>query len=41
MPNPVDAVAPWGGFEQAVGREMGKDAIELYTEKKSVWTSLR
>jgi aldehyde dehydrogenase (NAD+)/betaine-aldehyde dehydrogenase len=42
MPNPVDAVAPWGGFKSSGwGREMGKDAIELYTEKKSVWTSLR
>ncbi len=41
MPNPVDAVAPWGGFKSSGwGREMGKDAIELYTEKKSVWTSL-
>jgi acyl-CoA reductase-like NAD-dependent aldehyde dehydrogenase len=42
MPNPVDAVAPWGGFKSSGwGRERGKDAIELYTEKKSVWTSLR
>jgi acyl-CoA reductase-like NAD-dependent aldehyde dehydrogenase len=42
MPNPVDAVVPWGGFKSSGwGREMGKDAIELYTEKKSVWTSLR
>jgi aldehyde dehydrogenase (NAD+)/betaine-aldehyde dehydrogenase len=41
MPNPVDAAAPWGGFKSSGwGREMGKDAIELYTEKKSVWTSL-
>ena len=42
MPNPVDAVAPWGGYKSSGwGREMGKDAIELYTEKKSVWTSLQ
>jgi aldehyde dehydrogenase (NAD+)/betaine-aldehyde dehydrogenase len=42
MPNPIDAAAPWGGFKSSGwGREMGKDAIELYTEKKSVWTSLR
>jgi acyl-CoA reductase-like NAD-dependent aldehyde dehydrogenase len=42
MPNPVDPVAPWGGYKSSGwGREMGKDAIELYTEKKSVWTSLR
>jgi acyl-CoA reductase-like NAD-dependent aldehyde dehydrogenase len=42
MPNPVDAAAPWGGYKASGwGREMGKDAIDLYTEKKSVWTSLR
>jgi acyl-CoA reductase-like NAD-dependent aldehyde dehydrogenase len=42
MPNPVDAAAPWGGYKASGwGREMGKDAIELYTEKKSVWTSLQ
>jgi aldehyde dehydrogenase (NAD+)/betaine-aldehyde dehydrogenase len=42
MPNPVDAVAPWGGYKSSGwGREMGKDAIDLYTEKKSVWTSLQ
>jgi acyl-CoA reductase-like NAD-dependent aldehyde dehydrogenase len=42
MPNPIDAAAPWGGFKSSGwGREMGKDAIELYTEKKSVWTSLQ
>jgi acyl-CoA reductase-like NAD-dependent aldehyde dehydrogenase len=41
MPNLVDAAAPWGGFKASGwGREMGKDAIDLYTEKKSVWTSL-
>jgi acyl-CoA reductase-like NAD-dependent aldehyde dehydrogenase len=42
MPNPVDSAAPWGGYKASGwGREMGKDAIELYTEKKSVWTSLQ
>jgi acyl-CoA reductase-like NAD-dependent aldehyde dehydrogenase len=42
MPNPVDPAAPWGGYKSSGwGREMGKDAIELYTEKKSVWTSLQ
>ncbi|MFC5833935.1 aldehyde dehydrogenase family protein [Nonomuraea insulae] len=41
MPNPVDAAAPWGGFKSSGwGREMGKHAIDLYTEIKSVWTSL-
>ncbi|MFI1337345.1 aldehyde dehydrogenase family protein [Streptomyces sp. NPDC020845] len=41
MPNPVDASAPWGGFKASgSGREMGRGAIDLYTEVKSVWTSL-
>jgi acyl-CoA reductase-like NAD-dependent aldehyde dehydrogenase len=41
MPNPVDAAAPWGGYKASGwGREMGKDAIDAYTELKSVWTSL-
>ncbi|MRH88463.1 aldehyde dehydrogenase family protein [Nocardia sp. SYP-A9097] len=41
MPNPVDAAAPWGGFKSSGwGREMGKHAIELYTELKSVWTNV-
>jgi hypothetical protein len=41
MPNPVDAAAPWGGYgSSGWGREMGSGAIDLYTEVKSVWTSL-
>lgn len=41
MPNPVDAASPWGGYKSSGwGREMGKHALELYTEIKSVWTSL-
>ena len=41
MPNPLDAAAPWGGMKASGwGREMGKDAIDLYTEVKSVWVSL-
>jgi len=41
MPNPIDAAAPWGGYKSSGwGREMGKHALELYTEVKSVWTSL-
>jgi aldehyde dehydrogenase (NAD+) len=42
MPNPVDAASPWGGYKASGwGREMGKEAIDLYTEVKAVWTSLR
>jgi aldehyde dehydrogenase (NAD+)/betaine-aldehyde dehydrogenase len=41
MPNPVDAAAPWGGYKTSGwGREMGKWAIDLYTELKSVWIAL-
>lgn len=41
MPNPVDASAPWGGYKASGwGREMGKHALELYTELKSVWVAL-
>jgi len=41
MPNPLDAAAPWGGVKASGwGREMGKEAIDLYTEVKSVWVSL-
>jgi aldehyde dehydrogenase (NAD+)/betaine-aldehyde dehydrogenase len=40
MPNPIDAAAPWGGFKASGwGREMGKHAIDLYTERKSVWVN--
>ena len=42
MPNPVDAASPWGGYKASGwGREMGKEAIDLYTETKAVWTSLQ
>ncbi|WP_108260050.1 aldehyde dehydrogenase family protein [Mangrovicoccus ximenensis] len=35
--NQSDANFPWGGYKQSGwGREMGKSAIELYTETKSV-----
>lgn len=41
MPNPLDASAPWGGYKSSGwGREMGRGALDLYTEIKSVWTSL-
>ncbi len=34
----TDPASPFGGYKQSGhGREMGKDAIDLYTEVKSVW----
>jgi acyl-CoA reductase-like NAD-dependent aldehyde dehydrogenase len=36
-----DAAAPFGGYkESGFGREMGKDALELYTQTKTVWIGL-
>jgi acyl-CoA reductase-like NAD-dependent aldehyde dehydrogenase len=36
-----DAAAPFGGYKASgFGREMGKDAIELYTQVKTVWVGL-
>jgi acyl-CoA reductase-like NAD-dependent aldehyde dehydrogenase len=36
-----DAAAPFGGYkESGFGREMGKEAIELYTQVKTVWVGL-
>ena len=41
MGNPVDPAAPFGGYKSSGwGREMGKYAIDEYTEIKSVWTAL-
>ncbi|MFV0254177.1 MAG: aldehyde dehydrogenase family protein [Beutenbergiaceae bacterium] len=38
---PVDAALPFGGFkESGWGREMGEEAIRLYTEHKSIWMNL-
>ena len=37
----VDAAAPWGGTKQSgYGREKGPDAIQAYTQVKSVWVDL-
>lgn len=39
---PSSVAAPFGGFKQSgVGREMGEDALNLFTEVKSVWVQLR
>jgi acyl-CoA reductase-like NAD-dependent aldehyde dehydrogenase len=39
--NVFDQASPFGGYKQSgFGREMGRHALELYTETKSVWVSL-
>jgi phenylacetaldehyde dehydrogenase len=39
--NTNDPAMPFGGYKQSgIGREMGFEAIELYTEVKSVWINL-
>ncbi len=39
--NMFDAAAPFGGYKQSgFGREMGKAALELYTQTKTVWVNL-
>ena len=39
--NVFDAALPFGGYKQSGwGREMGHDALELYTQVKSVCTAL-
>jgi acyl-CoA reductase-like NAD-dependent aldehyde dehydrogenase len=39
--NQFDAASPFGGYKQSgFGREMGKAALELYTQIKSVWVNL-
>jgi acyl-CoA reductase-like NAD-dependent aldehyde dehydrogenase len=36
-----DAAAPFGGTKQSgFGREMGQDALDLYTQVKTVWVGL-
>jgi acyl-CoA reductase-like NAD-dependent aldehyde dehydrogenase len=36
-----DAAVPFGGYkESGFGREMGKEALDLYTQTKSVWIGL-
>ncbi len=39
--NHFDPASPFGGFKQSgYGREMGHEALELYTNVKSVWVGL-
>jgi phenylacetaldehyde dehydrogenase len=39
--NSFDAGMPFGGYkESGVGRELGKAALDLYTQTKSVWVAL-
>ena len=40
--NAFDAASPFGGYKQSgSGREMGEQALELYTETKSVWINTK
>ena len=39
--NVFDAASPFGGYRMSgIGRELGKHALELYTQVKSVWVNL-
>ena len=40
--NQFDCTAPFGGYKQSgFGRELGKEALELYTQVKTVWIDLQ
>lgn len=37
----LDPAAPWGGMRASgLGREMGEEALEAYTEVKATWIGL-
>jgi acyl-CoA reductase-like NAD-dependent aldehyde dehydrogenase len=39
--NQLDPISPFGGYKQSgFGRELGRYAIDLYTQIKSVWVKL-
>jgi acyl-CoA reductase-like NAD-dependent aldehyde dehydrogenase len=39
--NTFDAAAPFGGYKfSGQGRECGKDAVNHYSETKTVWVNL-
>jgi aldehyde dehydrogenase (NAD+) len=40
---PTDARLPWGGMggQSGIGRDLGRSALENYTEQKAVWLQLR
>lgn len=40
---PTDTRLPWGGMggESGIGRDLGRSAIDNYTEQKTVWLQLR
>lgn len=39
--HPLDPASPFGGYKQSgFGRELGEDALALYTQVKSVWVNL-
>jgi acyl-CoA reductase-like NAD-dependent aldehyde dehydrogenase len=39
--NQLDPISPFGGYkESGFGRELGKYALDLYTQIKSVWMKL-
>jgi aldehyde dehydrogenase (NAD+) len=40
---PTDARLPWGGMggQSGIGRDLGRSALDNYTEQKAVWVQLR
>ena len=38
----TDTRSPWGGYKDSgFGRELGRQAIDSYTEHKAVWVALK